>query len=217
MVLAAPAFGVKTMTATRTLDVSHLPPCEISNRNPLFWGQVMLCLIEGSMFAMLIAMYFYLRLGVDVWPPPGVKMPPLLRPTLELVPLLLSGIGSYWASEAAKKGSQGGMIGGLGLNLALAILFLMLRGWSWGSLNFTWSSDAHGSIVWAILFLHTYDVIADLLMTAVLILIVASGRFGEKQRIGVHVDSVVWYFLMAIWLPLYVVVYWGPHLVGGPR
>jgi cytochrome c oxidase subunit 3 len=84
-------------------------------------------------------------------------------------------------------------------------------------LNFTWKSDAHGSIVWTILFIHSYDVVADLIMTAVLLAFVSTGRYGEKQRIGVHVDSVLWYFLVAIWLPLYAVVYWGPHFLGGAR
>jgi cytochrome c oxidase subunit I+III len=54
-------------------------------------------------------------------------------------------------------------------------------------------------------------------MTAVLIIIVASGRYGPRQRIGVHVDSVLWYFLVGIWIPLYVVIYWGPRLMGGGR
>ena len=85
----------------------------------------------------------------------------------------------------------------------------MLRGIEWNSLNFTWASDAHGSIVWTILFLHSYDIVADMLMTAVLIVIVASGRYGPRQRIGVHVDSVLWYFLVGIWIPLYGVVLLG--------
>jgi hypothetical protein len=54
------------MSEPRTLDVSGLPPYEISNQSPLFWGQVLMCLIEGSLLCMLIATYFYLRLGVDV-------------------------------------------------------------------------------------------------------------------------------------------------------
>ena len=87
----------------------------------------------------------------------------------------------------------------------------------WNSLNFTWASDAHGSIVWTILFLHSYDIVADVLMTAVLIVIVASGRYGPRQRIGVHVDSVLWYFLVGIWIPLYGVIYWAPRLIGAAR
>jgi cytochrome c oxidase subunit I+III len=166
---------------------------------------------------MLIATYFYLRLQVDVWPAPGVRFPGLTLSSWALIPLLASCVGSYMASEAAKKNSHSGMLLGLGLNLGLGIVFLVLRALDWKSLNFTWASDAHGSIVWAILFLHSYDIVADLLMTAVLIVIVASGRYGPRQRIGVHVDSVLWYFLVGIWIPLYGVVYWAPKLIGGGR
>src|SRR5205823_4105709 len=113
----------------------------------------------------------------------------------------VSCVGSYWASEAAKKGDRLGMILGLALNLGLAIVFLIVRAVEWTSLNFTWASDVHGSIFWAILFLHTFDVVADLLMTSVLLVIIVSGLYGEKQRIGVHVDSVLWYFLVGIWFP----------------
>jgi heme/copper-type cytochrome/quinol oxidase subunit 3 len=203
------------MKAPRILDVSALSPYDISNQSPLWFGQFLMCLIEASLFALLIAVYFYLRLGVDVWPPPGVKMPVPTLATIALIPLLASCIGSRLASEAAKRGDRRGMLIGMGLNLILAIGFLVLRTLEWRQLNFKWSSDAHGTIVWTILFLHSYDIVADLIMTLVLVLIVASGHYGPKQRIGVHVDSVIWYFLVAMWLPLYVVVYWGPKIVGG--
>ena len=205
------------MTERRTLDVSGLPPYDISNQSPLFWGQVLMCMIEGSLLCMLIATYFYLRLSVDVWPGPGVHLPPLTFSSWSLLPLLASCVGSYLASEAAKKDSRPGMLFGLGLNLGLCVIFLILRGLEFNSLNFTWASDAHGSIVWAILFLHSYDIVADVLMTVVLFIIVASGRYGPRQRIGVHVDSVLWYFLVGIWIPLYGVIYWAPRLLGGTR
>ena len=70
------------MSERRTLDVSGLPPYEISSQSPLFWGQVLMCVIEGSLFCMLIATYFYLRLGVDVWPGPGVHLPGLTLSSL---------------------------------------------------------------------------------------------------------------------------------------
>jgi cytochrome c oxidase subunit III len=205
------------VTSVRTLDVSTLPPYNISNQSPLWWGQLFMCLIEGSLLCMLAATYFYLRLGVDVWPPPGVHMPDVVIPTVALIPLLASCGGSYIASEAAKMGSRTGMLLGMTFNLILGIIFLMLRAFEMKSLNFTWASDAHGSIVWAILFLHTYDVVADLLMTLVLIVIISSGRYGEKQRVGVHVDSVLWYFLVGIWIPLYGVLYWAPRLIGAGK
>jgi heme/copper-type cytochrome/quinol oxidase subunit 3 len=205
------------VTDLQTVDVSALPPYSISNRSTLFWGQGLLCAIEGSMLCILIAVYFYLRLGVDVWPTPGAHVPGVTISTLALIPLLASCVGSYMASEAAKKNNRRGMIFGLTLNLVLGIVFFLLRLLEWKALNFTWASDAHGSIVWTILFLHSFDLIADLIMTAVLIVILVFGRGGEKQRVGVHVDSIIWYFLVGIWIPLYGTVYWAPHFLGGGR
>jgi heme/copper-type cytochrome/quinol oxidase subunit 3 len=201
------------MTPARTLDVSGLPAYEISRRSPLWSGQLLMALIEGTVLCILIAIYFYARLSVDVWPPPGVPPLKLFIPSLALIPLVLSAGGSYTATEGAKKNSRSMMLGGLGANLVLALVFLALRFIEWRTFNFTWASDIHGTLVWSILFLHTFDVVADLLMTAVLIVILLIGKYGPRQRLGVHVDSVLWYFLVLIWFPLYVTLYWGPYLV----
>jgi cytochrome c oxidase subunit I+III len=205
------------VTEARVLYVGHLPDQEVSNHGPLWFGQVLLCCIEGMMLCMLIAIYFYLRLGVDVWPPPGTQLPSTPVPTLALIPLLLSIVPTYIASAGAKRNSRVLMLAGLAGNLLFAAVFLGFRYLEWRSFNFTWQTDAHGTIVWSILFLHTFDLVADLVMTFVLLVIIAIGRYGPKQRTGVHVDSVVWYFLVAIWLPLYAVIYWGPHVVGAGR
>ena len=144
-------------------------------------------------------------------------MPSPVFATAALIPLIASCWGSYLAGEAARADDRRGMLVGMGINLFLALVFLALRAVEWSRLNFLWSSDAHGSIVWAILFLHTYDVIADLLVTGSLMFFVAIRRYGPKQRIGIHVDSALWYFLVGIWIPLYLVVYWGPTMIGGAR
>ena len=201
------------MSQPQTLDVSHLPPYSISAQAPLWWGQLCLAFIEGMMFLILIAAFLYTRLRMDVWPPPGDQYPHTLLPTLALIPLLLSCIGSYWASEAAKKDDRRGMVLGLLLNLVLAGIAFWLRIVEWHSLNFNWKADIQGSYVWAFLGLHSFDYVADMVFTLVLLVIVAVGRHGEKQRLGVHVDSVVWYFLVGIWIPIYVVLYWGPRLL----
>ena len=75
-----------------------------------------------------------------------------------------------------------------------------------------WQADAQGSYVWAFLGLHTFDFIADAIFTLVLLILIVSGRYAEKQRLGVHVDTVVWYFLVAIWIPIYILIYWGPRI-----
>jgi cytochrome c oxidase subunit 3 len=203
------------MTPARTLDVSTLPHYEISSVAPLWWGQLLLCIIEGSMFCMLIAIYFYIRLSVDVWPPPRIEPFHQTLPAVALIPLIGSVIGSYRATEGARRDSRPLMLGGLIINLILASIFLAVRFVEWRTFNFAWASGGYGTIVWSILFVHTFDVVADLIMTAVLIVLLAIGRSGPRQRLGVHVDSVVWYFLAGAWLPLYILIYWGPHIVSG--
>jgi len=201
------------MTEPKTIDVSHLPPYDISNQAPLCWGQLLLAAIEGMMFCIVIAAFFYVRLRMDVWPPPGDQFPPRLMPTIALIPLFLSCIGTYWASEAAKKDDRSGMIKGLLLNLVLAIAFFVFRVLDWYSLNFSYKADAFGTYIWTFLALHSYDYVADMIFTLVLLIIALMGKHGPKMRLGVHVDSVVWYFLVIIWVPIYVVVYWGPKLM----
>jgi len=204
------------MIPSRTIDVSHLPDVEINDQAPLWWGQVSLAVVEGTTFCVLIATYFYIRLSMDMWPPPGVQLPHELLPAIELAFLLLSCIGSYMASEAAKKDDRGGMILGLGINLLLALVAVGIRAVEWHQWNWKWTTTAYGSVTWSIMFLHTVDVAADLVYTTVLIVILLVRRAGPYQRLGVHVDSIVWYFLVAIWIPLYVTLFWGPYIVGAP-
>jgi cytochrome c oxidase subunit III len=204
------------MMPQRTIDVSHLQDFEISSEAPLWWGQVLLACIEGTMFCILIAMYFYIRLSMDMWPPPGIQLPQEVLPAICTVLLIASCAGSYLASEAAKKDDRAGMIRGLVINLVLAIGAMVCRGIAWYEWNFKWTSTAYGSITWGILFLHTLDVVADLVFTLVLVILLVFNHHSPRQRLGVHVDSVVWYFLVAIWIPLYVTVFWGPHIVGAP-
>jgi cytochrome c oxidase subunit I+III len=205
------------MSEPRTLDVSHLVPYDISNQAPLWWGQVCIAVIEGTMFSLLIAGYFYVRLRVDAWPPPGDQLPDIWLLTLALIPLILSAGAAYWATEAAKKNDRAGMIWGMASNLVLAMAAFVMRIFEWHSLNFNWQSDSQGSYVWAFLGLHSFDYVAGMVETLVLLIIILSGRYGEKQRQGVHVDSVVWYFVVGIWIPIYVVIYWGPRLLGSSQ
>jgi heme/copper-type cytochrome/quinol oxidase subunit 3 len=175
----------------------------------------MLCIIEAATFAVLIAAYLYLRLQVDVWPGAGVQLPHWELPTLALIPMTLSCVGSYWSGVAAKKDQRAGMILALSMNLVFAGVALVMRVIEWRTFNFTWSTDAHGSIVWTILGLHTLDYIGGMLETLVFLVLIAAGRYGKRERLGIHVDSIVWYFVVLIWIPLYAVVYWGPRFLGG--
>src|SRR3954469_24788063 len=80
------------------LDVSPLPESVLDYRSVVWWGNLMLLFIETTMFALLVAAYFYVRPNFSHWPPPQTNGPqaiydpvPALRlPTLNLLLMLVS-------------------------------------------------------------------------------------------------------------------------------
>jgi cytochrome c oxidase subunit III len=201
------------MNSDRVLDVKKLPPIGYYNNAPLWWGQVGMVAIEGTIFALLIATYFYLRMNVPVWPPPGSELNRPVLPTIGLVILLLSVYPTYVASEAVVKGEWLTAKIGMVLNILCALLFLILRIVEWRSLNFRWDTNAYGSIVWTILGLHSSHVFASMVESSFLTFFLFKGRMGEKQRLGIRVDSVYWYFVVGAWIPLYLVLYVAPYFL----
>src|SRR3982751_466549 len=52
------------------LDVSRLPSEAMDHRSPIWWGNALLLCIETTMFALLVATYFYIHMNYAAWPPP---------------------------------------------------------------------------------------------------------------------------------------------------
>ena len=57
----------------RVIDVSDLPEGTIDSRALIWWGNAWMCVIESTMFALLIGSYYYIRANQAVWPPPGAS------------------------------------------------------------------------------------------------------------------------------------------------
>src|SRR3982751_330183 len=97
-----------TIKHRAVIDVSNLPGTVLDHRSPIWWGNILLLAIETTMFALLVAMYFYARV-VDfvVWPPPQVNRQPILYhtapdlflPTINLIILLVSVAPMLWADR----------------------------------------------------------------------------------------------------------------------
>ena len=57
------------MNKQATLDASQYPDYAYSHRAPVWWGMVGLVAVEGTVFASLIASFFYLSIHQPQWPP----------------------------------------------------------------------------------------------------------------------------------------------------
>jgi cytochrome c oxidase subunit III len=201
------------MSEARTLDVGSLPPGAFGSRSLMWWGTMGIILIEGTVFALAIATYFFFRTRMATWPPDGVAPPDLLWGTANTVVLLASLIPNELAKRAGEQVNLRRVRVWMMVCLVFGAGFNAVRVYEFRHLNVMWDHDAYGSIVWLLLGLHTTHIVTDFLDTAVLAALMFVGPIEERRFVDVEENTVYWYFVVLAWLPIYGVIYWAPRLM----
>jgi heme/copper-type cytochrome/quinol oxidase subunit 3 len=192
------------------IDARMLPSYAFGNLSVMWWGTVGIMAIEGTVFALAIMMYLYVRTRVDAWPP-SVLPPELTWGTLNVLILLVSGIPNHYAKRAGEKEDVHGVRIWLGVALLFAIAFLVVRWLEFGALNVRWDDNAYGSAVWFLLGLHTTHLLTDAFDSAVLFALFWTGPLEGKRFVDVTENAMYWWFVVLAWLPIYGVIYWAPR------
>jgi cytochrome c oxidase subunit 3 len=195
------------------LDVSHLPSVVFGSRASLWWGIVGIMAIEGTMFAILAASYFYLRGGAVEWPPTGVRHPGLGITTLNLAILLASVIPMHLAARKALRADVPAIRRWLIASTVLMVAFLALRVVILRLLTFRWDSHAYGSIVWTAAGLHTVHVVTGIAENLLFITLLTRGPVEDKHMVDLRLNSLYWYFVVASWVVLYGIFFLDPGLL----
>ena len=178
------------MSESRVLDVGSLPPGAFGSRSLMWWGTLGIVLIEGTVFALAVASYFFLRTRVAAWPPDGVAPPDLWWGGLNTVVLLTSLAPNELAKRAGERVDLRGVRIWMVVCLAFAVVFNAVRVYEFRHLNVFWDHDAYGSIVWVLLGLHTTHIVTDFLDTLVLAVLMFIGPIEEKRFIDVAENAV---------------------------
>jgi heme/copper-type cytochrome/quinol oxidase subunit 3 len=192
----------------RVLDVSTLPTFAFGHRSPMWWGTMGLVLIEGTVFALTIMAYFYLRSHAERWPMSGMP-PALFWGTVNTVVMLASAVPNHFAKRAAERLDLGKTRLWLVVCMLFSFAFLAVRVLEFGALNTRWDTDAYGSAVWMLLSLHTTHLITDAFDSGVLTVLMFTGPLEGKRYVDVSENAAYWYFVVLSWLPIYAVIYWG--------
>ncbi len=87
----------------RVLDVSALPDVTFASRSITWWGTLGMMVIEGGVFALALASYFYLHSRSNTWPP-GVLPPDLVWGTVNTTIFILSVIPTEWYRRRSRHG-----------------------------------------------------------------------------------------------------------------
>jgi len=195
-----------------TRDLAELPTHAFGHRSLTWWGVIGFMVIEGAGFAMAIAAYFFLMSQEQEWAPRPTLPPDLLAGTLFTLVMLLSEIPNSMIKKATETYDTNKVRMLLPGMVAIGVLLFVIRGFEFNSLNVMWYDNAYGSIIWALLFLHTAHVATDWVDSVVLWRLMET-PYGEEPRRLVDVDenSLYWRFVWLTWLPLYVMIYWLPR------
>jgi heme/copper-type cytochrome/quinol oxidase subunit 3 len=198
------------MTPRVVGDLAELPTAGFRTHTLWGWATIGFMVIEGAGFALAGASYVYLMNSGRQWPLEG-SPPDLLWGTLMTALLLGSLVPNYVVSRAARR------LDVAQTQLWAVVLFVfnaaavLLRGFEFAHLNTRWDQDGYGSITWALMVLHTTHLVTDFLGTCVLTVILFTHPVGPDRLSDVDDDAVYWGFVVAAWIPLYLLIYWAPR------
>jgi heme/copper-type cytochrome/quinol oxidase subunit 3 len=194
-------------------DLAHLPSHAFGHRSLTWWGIIGFMVIEGTFFALTIAAYFYLMAQEQAWPPAPFPPPDWIAGTLFTVVMLLSEIPNTIVKRAAEAGKLREVRKLMLLMIGIGLVLFVLRAFEFNSLNVKWYDNAYGSIVWALLVLHTTHILTDWGDTLVLAMLMHTKHGIEGRRfVDVSENALYWRFVWIAWLPIWFLIYWLPRL-----
>jgi heme/copper-type cytochrome/quinol oxidase subunit 3 len=200
------------------IDVSSLPTHTLDHRSPIWWGNVLLLVIESVMFGILIASYFYLYKNFSVWPPVRTStpeayytLPQLHWGTINLIVMLVGVLPAVLADRAALRRKTRLVEIGTVLTVLFGLVAIWFRWKEFGGLAMRWDDNAYASITWMILGMHFCHLIVGTLETALMAAWLLSHGMDDQHARDVRLSSIYWYWIVAIWVPLYFVVYFAPR------
>jgi heme/copper-type cytochrome/quinol oxidase subunit 3 len=192
------------------LPVEHFPSAPV--RRPVVPSVVLATLIlvatEVMFFAGLISAFLIGKAGAVGWPPLGQPRAPVGSTAVNTLVLLASGVVLYVAERALEGRRPRTLVARLvAAAFVLGAGFVVLQGWEWTRLvwfGLTMRSSSYGAFFYLVVGLHALHAAAALVALAV-----AGVRLtrGSLSREAFWAVQMFWYFVVAVWPVLYVLVY----------
>lgn len=171
------------------------------------FGMVIFVIAEVMFFAGMISAFLIVKAAASVWPPPGQPRLPLEETAINSLALLASGFFLILAHRAFHRGDRDGMRRPMWITLFLGSFFVLFQGAEWVALlgqGLTITSSSLGSFFYLIVGVHGIHALAALVLLGVATARLrrgwlSPGMFGAAEAL--------WFFVVAVWPVLYLVVY----------
>ena len=99
------------------------------------------------------------------------------------------------------------------MTLAFNIVLLVCRYYEFDTLHFKWNDNAYGSVTWTILGMHMIHLFVMAAEDLYVMLWTFIKGVDDKHRLDLTVAAVYWYWIVATWVLLYLLVFWGPRIL----
>ena len=181
-----------------------------------WWGMVWLIATEATLFASLIASYFFLRFRYGPeWPPAGIEDPALELPIVMSVILLSSSIPVHLAEAGIEKGNATRLRWGLALGWLLGAAFMVITfGIEWPETlhHFDPQTNVYGSLFFTITGFHGMHVLVGLALSAWAQVRAARGAFDADRHTTIQNFAMYWHFVDVVWIFVFLTLYISPRL-----
>jgi cytochrome c oxidase subunit 3 len=193
-------------------SVESLPTEVFGPGNVTWWAALGGEVIEGFVLALGVFTLLYLRHAASDWPPLHTPLPSLRAPLLNLALMAVSLTAAWGAARAAREERRFPTAVGLVCHALLGTAILVVRYYECRALNVRWDTNAYGSITWALLFSHGYMALFDVFDTAGLAFLFLRVEPEHQHYADVTENSFFWYFVVATWVPLFVLIFLAPRM-----
>jgi len=179
------------------------------------YGMMIFLVSEGMFFFGFFWCYFYMSIAPSiwigsVWPPVGIKpINPLHLPLLNTAILISSGFSAVYTHKCImREDGRIRVFWSLSLTIMLGILFTFLQYVEYKKSLFSINDGIYGSIFYVSTGFHGIHVIIGTLFLTACLIRHAYHHFLRDHHIGLELCFWYWHFVDAVWIALYLVVYW---------
>ena len=152
----------------------------------------------------------------STWPPKGVEVLDAWQlPLFNTIILLLSGTTVTWAHHALQVGDRRATKIGLGITIALGVLFTAVQAYEYYHIiheNLFFNENAlnsglYGSIFFMATGFHGFHVLIGTIFLTVCLLRLLAGQMSPQKHFGFEAAAWYWHFVDVVWLFLFAFVY----------
>ena len=172
-------------------------------------GMTIFVASEAVFFAAFFGVYANSYTNATTWPPPGMTVPSLMLPTVAVGVLLASGATmAQCMLRAHHTDYPRGVAPWLGATLVGAVAFAALVALGLLDVDLSAGAGIYQSLFYVIVGLELAHVVGGLVLLVLVLVRAANGEL-ELRRDPVQSAAIYWYFVVALGVVVYLLLYLG--------